>query len=196
MNRVLVLFLVTLGSLAAQVFGPGRLPANLVSYLELTGSQQQQIVQANLAFQNFSVQKQRRITQVQTEIAIETAKPDLDPMALGMRYRELEAIRRETTTEKARAVETVQAILTAAQKQKLGVLQEALRIQSTACDAVNWNLMTYVPVAPFPTDILGPVGGIAQILVPNLIFNTTCGVTGGVRTGDFLPMPMPMPVQP
>jgi len=186
MRRFVLLSLLTLGGLAAQIIPmPNRLPPGLVSYLELTDAQQQQIVQANLALQNFSLQKARRTAQVQSEISMETAKPDLDPMGLGVRYRELEAIRREITAEQKRTVETVQAILTTAQKQKLSVLQEALRIQSTACEAVSANLTS--PPPQFVTSRWFDTESFASVLLlPNVIPSlNTCGVTGGIRTGDF-----------
>lgn len=190
MWRFILVSLLTLGSLAAQ-FLPNRLPPGVVSYLEITETQQQQIVQANLALQNFSMQKMRRSSQVQSEIAMETARPDLDPMALGMRYRELEAIRREIATERTRAVETVQAILTTAQKQKLTVLQEALRLQSTACDAVNWNLMPYPLRVPFAPSPWIETGSFSSVLLTTMMPSAgTCGVTGGMRNGDFTFNPM------
>jgi len=182
MRRFVLLSLLMIGSLAAQAFTLNRLPPGLVGYLELTDAQQQQIVQANLGFQVFSLQKQRRSAQVQLEIAAETAKPDLDPMALGLRYRELEAIRREMSAEQARAVQTVQGILTTAQRQKLSVLQEALRMQSTACDAVNWNLMTYPVVEPQWVD---QPNVISRILIPQSIMGGGCGSI----TGNFTSLP-------
>lgn len=194
MRRFILVFLLTLGGLAAQFLPmPNRLPPGLVSYLEITDAQQQQIVQANLTLQNFSLLKARRTAQVQTEISTETAKPDLDPMALGMRYRELEAIRREIAAEQKRTVDTVQAILTTAQKQKLSVLQEALRIQSTACEAVSANLMSAPPqFVPAPWIDTGSFASL--LLVPNVIpALNTCGVTGGMRTGDFTFLPTPLP---
>ncbi|MCL5745913.1 MAG: hypothetical protein M1541_18640, partial [Acidobacteria bacterium] len=46
-------------------------------------------------YNGWSMEKQNRIRQVQSEIADETAKEDLDPGAIGIRYAEIEAICRD-----------------------------------------------------------------------------------------------------
>jgi hypothetical protein len=186
MWRVLLLSISIVGALSAQIIGRPGLPPSLAGYLELTQSQQEQIVQANRSLAEFNLTKARRSAQVQAEIQMELAKADPDPMALGVRYRELEAIRRENAAEQSRAVQTVQAVLTPAQKQKVATLQEALKLYSTACDAVNWNLIVQPPPFTVPTVYDPASGSISSILLGTL--GGTCGTTG-MRTGDFTFLP-------
>lgn len=67
-------------------------PQALQSYLELSSDQANAIVRLNASVQQFQSEKLRRTAQVQIELVQETAKPTLDPMALGIRHLELEAI--------------------------------------------------------------------------------------------------------
>lgn len=182
MWRIAVLFTLALGALPAQIIGRPGLPPTLVSYLELTRSQQDQILQENQRLSTFNLDKTRRSSVVQTEIQMELAKADPDPMALGLRYRELEAIRRETAAEQSRTMQNIQTLLTAAQKQKLSTLQEALRLQSTACDAVNWNLTTAPPlvIGGILSTVPAPISSVLSFLAPS----SGCG-TPAIRTGDF-----------
>jgi hypothetical protein len=141
MWRIVLLFALLAGSLPAQIPSrPDLLPATLVNYLELTESQQAQLLMVRVSWAAFGSQKALRSAQVQAEIQAELRKADPDPMALGVRYREIEAIRRETAAEQERTLQTAQAILTAAQKQKISTLRQALLLQAVACDSITWNL--------------------------------------------------------
>ena len=52
-------------------------------YLGLTDAQVTAILQTNNEFNRFSVEQQRQIQNAQFQIAVETAKDQLDPMAIG-----------------------------------------------------------------------------------------------------------------
>lgn len=197
MAKCVVFLLVLVSVAAAQVGGITRVQpvsASLVQYLELTPQQAAAISQLNSTYMNFNMQKAQRGGQVQAEIAQETAKPTLDAMALGLRYLELEAIRREMNSEREKTVAAVQNILTAPQKAKLTALQQALSMYSTACEAVSYNLFTPQPdrwfnTSGFASFLLGDV-----ISFPNVL-PSGCGTTG-VRTGDFSSTPVFTPSLP
>src|SRR5574341_70699 len=75
--------------------GPAQFPAALRLFLELTDAQVELIGNLNADFARLVGTRSRRIRQVQEEIADETAKQPLDPLALGLRYAETETIRRQ-----------------------------------------------------------------------------------------------------
>src|SRR5258707_15832340 len=71
----------------------------LKAYLALTDAQISQIGQNLTQYSQLVNQRQQRMFQVQGEIQQETAKSPLDPMALGMRYAEIETICRNVNDE-------------------------------------------------------------------------------------------------
>ena len=111
--------------------------------------QLQAILMNNGEYNQLAMTKQTRISQLQTEIATETAKETLDPMALGTRYSEIETICRELRNQ-ATAYQTKNtAILTDPQKAKLQVLQDAVKLAPVISDAQSGNLIgssTYAPL--------------------------------------------------
>lgn len=140
MFRISLLLLVSaIGSMAQG--GGDDLPDELVSYLELSDAQRRQITQINSGFDRFYSTNLDRVYTVQSEIVRETSKSSPDPMVLGVRYLDLEMLRRDLIAEQRRTVEAVQAVLTAGQKQKLVVLEEVLRLQDTAWSASTYNLL-------------------------------------------------------
>ena len=74
---------------------------------------------------------------MQQEIAQETARPGLDPLALGLRYTELEVIRRELQDEFRRTRDRIRQ----AQRTKLGSLEAILKLLPIYSEAVNVNLV-------------------------------------------------------
>src|SRR5437867_10752431 len=69
--------------------------AQAKDFFQLSDAQLQAILTNNGDYNQIAITKQTRISQLQTEIAAETAKDTLDPMALGSRYAEIETICRE-----------------------------------------------------------------------------------------------------
>jgi hypothetical protein len=198
MRRVFV-YLLAAAALQAQIGIITRFPPQLKQYLELTDAQVNRIGELNSAFTQFASEKWRRTAQVQFEIAQETAKPELDAMALGLRHLELEGIRRQIAAEQRKTVEEVQKLLTAPQRAKLSTLQQAMLVYSTACDAIANNLMTSPAAAPTPNPFFGNVGvdggGIATFLLGGALTRTPgcVGVGSAIRVGDFLPGPVTLP---
>ena len=166
------------------VVRPGLSPA-LRQYLELTQEQVEAIGRLNQQLQRFEADKARRMVQVQVEIGQETSRTPLDPMALGLRYVELEAIRRETEAESKRVAEAIQSVLTPAQKNKIGALQEALRLQSLACDALNSKLLSVTAPASGGSGM-----GFASFLLGGAIYSGGCAGVPVIRGGVFPTTPL------
>ena len=78
----------------AQVFRLS-FPASLKNYLQLTDTQVSTIVDLDTAYDSFNSDKQARIAQVRQSIADLTSADQLDPLALGNAYAEIEAINRD-----------------------------------------------------------------------------------------------------
>jgi hypothetical protein len=161
-------------------------------YLQLTDAQLQTILTNNGDYNQFAMTKQTRISQLQTEIAAETAKDSLDPMALGVRYAEIETICRDLKNQAGTYQQKNTSVLTDPQKAKLQVLVDAVKLAPAISDAQSGNLIgssTYAPLFFTSTStgttsgsviggILGPVSGCYSP-IPTAI----------VRTGDFTATP-------
>ena len=163
-------------------------PEQVKQYVGLSDEQVGRIQQANLGLSLFQATKAARQLLVQAEIAQETRKETLDAMALGLRYLELEGIRREIEREQAKTVAAVQALLTDAQKLKVAALVQVMRDYSTACAGVGVNVVpapapvARVAVSPEPFPLVG--GVIGAILPSPLVCGGAVPATV-VRTGDF-----------
>ncbi|MCX6638003.1 MAG: hypothetical protein NT090_23345, partial [Acidobacteria bacterium] len=165
-------------------------PPELQKYLDLSNTQVDAIRRANLDLTTFTARKQFRMAQVQAEIREWTAKDPVDAMQLGVRYAELEGIRREIADEQKKAVPKARGVLNAAQLAKLKVLEDAVKLQPLINDAVCENLLS--PAAPQP---MGIVGGVLAIAIP----------FGAASDPQISPMPFvncvravisPMPMEP
>ena len=181
MRFLIFLFLFSLEAGFAQgIFSS--FPETLKNYLELTDQQVSQILAKNQQLGDFRSAKMQRQFAVQFEIAQETKRTVVDPMAIGVRYLEIETIRRELETEAKKNLSEIQALLTPNQRTKLSQLEEALRQQNTACAAVSWNLMPQ-PSVSIPTSDL--VGDFAVFQVQT--FQLGCASQSLLRSGFFLP---------
>lgn len=113
--------------------------ARLVRFLGLTNEQQSQIVKnRQLVYGGAEIE---RMSTVAGEIAEETERPVLDTMALGLRYAEMEAIRRKTSEDMRRLNAMNLAVLTAAQRTKYEALEEAMRLRATVEEARSVELL-------------------------------------------------------
>ncbi|HYI95943.1 MAG TPA: hypothetical protein VEX68_20545 [Bryobacteraceae bacterium] len=192
MSKIAVLFLLSIAAGYGQLL-PGRelieglFPPQLKTYLELTDAQVTAMTKANSDLNAFRAGKVQRQFQVQMELAQETAKQTVDPMALGLRHAELEVIQREIAAEQKKTATAVQSLLTAPQKAKLATLQQALQLYSLACTAVDQNVLD-APMA-FAGNII-PANRIDPTFASFLLGRValpTCGGTGSgaFRFGDF-----------
>ena len=118
-----------------------RLPAELRDYLALTVPQAIKISEQNNEFARWSSARSLRMAEVQSEIAVETAREPLDPAALGVRYAEVEAIRREITERNTKLIAANVAVLTPAQVVKLKALEEAMKLVTTSSQAQSLKLL-------------------------------------------------------
>lgn len=185
MYKSVALFLLCVVTALPQVGGLVSFPPHLKTYLELTDAQVAAITKANTDLNAFRDGKVQRQFQVQMELAQETVKETVDPMALGLRNAELEVIRRELAAEQKKTAAAVQNLLMAPQKAKLATLQQALQLYSLACTAVDQNVLapqfsgSIIPanrIAPtqFASFLLGRVatpGCTGQLAFPNITFN-------------------------
>lgn len=143
MRTLLVVLLLVSSLVSAQEFPgvPLPVPESVRTYLDLTNAQAARILALNAQYTVVTGAKQLRRLQVEGEIRQERERAVLDAMALGLRYVELEVIRREVAEEKKKTVAAVRALLTEQQKAKVAVLEQALRDYGTACAAAGWNLL-------------------------------------------------------
>jgi hypothetical protein len=156
-----ILFVAFALVMPAQVFDPTG-SSNIAQYLELTTQQRGAVSRLAAANAQFQLQKQERIAVVNREIEAELRKSPLDPMAIGLRYVELATIQREIGQVDRQFRTDLRALLTDAQKEKLKPLEEALRLQSLANQAVCQGFIEPLPVVrigctPFAGNII-PVG--------------------------------------
>ncbi|MBY0503702.1 MAG: hypothetical protein K2X03_07325 [Bryobacteraceae bacterium] len=132
-------------------------PQSLVEFLGLTQAQGQAMTEAVTRFSTYRSERTAREAQVRAEIAEETAREVMDVQALGVRYRELELISRQVAAEQVKNRAEMMAILTASQKEKLAALDQALKLTTTACTAVGFNLLAPPPPVVYIADfLLGP----------------------------------------
>jgi hypothetical protein len=173
---------------AAQLLpGPVRptFPLALQRYLELSRDQVNSIQQLNTASMQFQMEKIRRSAQVQSEIAAETAKTTLDAMALGVRYLELEAIRRELAADNEKTYAEIQKVLNEAQKTKVRALVAALQLQGVICEAQSQNILpAAMPgnIAPVPIGVPAGQIGFASFLLGTPVVGGACAS----RSGSFV----------
>src|SRR6266852_5223203 len=92
---LLLLLCVAAPALAQPPFPVFRFPQPLKDYLGLSDAQVDSINRLNGDYNSFVFQKTTRMAQVQREIGDVTNADPIDPMAIGLRYAEIEAIRRD-----------------------------------------------------------------------------------------------------
>jgi hypothetical protein len=196
MIRIVLLVSLLASALFSQILGGiTQFPPQLKQYLELTDAQAGSIIRLNSSFQTFQFEKGRRMAQVQLELAEETAKAAIDPMALGVRHLELEAIRRALQAEQDRIAAAIQNVLTPAQKTKVQALQQAVQLQFVACEAQSVNLLGQIPSIQINAN---PFYG--TVIPATRWFDTSafrlpavaCGT--GLRTGSFSNAIPPPPI--
>jgi hypothetical protein len=154
----------------------------LREFLQLTTEQVNSISQLNREFVEMSLRKQARAAQVRQEIIEWTNKEPLDPMQLGVRYAEIEAINRDLRDQLAGVRQKISGILTDPQKARVRQLEEARRLQTLVAQAECENILTPPPSQILPTGAVS--GDFATFLLgPPGTFTFTrvgCGAVGGI----------------
>jgi hypothetical protein len=140
--------------------GPGHRPPvpQLTRYLELSPEQQAGLLRIQAEWQRFLAQKQQRVTQVERELSQETNANVPDPLSLGLRYAELEAICRESRDKDRENLASARKLLTAAQTTKLQTLEAAYLLLPIVAEADQAGLMQAPLLNPLPQN--APLGGI------------------------------------
>jgi Spy/CpxP family protein refolding chaperone len=129
----------------ASFCGSTTYPISVREYLNLTDAEVSTIFTQSAAYNDYYARKQDRIADVDVEIRDETAKPSPDPLALGLRYSELEGIGQELQTAGAQLREAARAVLSAPQSTQLKVLQDDAALQLFVSQAQACNLLVLAP---------------------------------------------------
>ena len=131
-------------------------PPELSEYLALSTAQVNSILQLNGSYDLSVGTKRRRIAELQQEIARETAKQALDPMAIGTRYVEIEELNRQIRNDRVALRDQNRAVLTDAQRARLQSLDTAGKQRPAISQAECEDLLE-----PAPT--VGGVGTLSAI---------------------------------
>ena len=137
MKRVLWLTLC-----ASLVAAQSTFPPELGQYLAITPSQKSAIEALESSFAASLVKSQGRTDAVNAEIAIEAAKPVVDPLALGVRLVEIETIRRQIQTQYSQLRTESMAALNDAQRALLAPLADTGRLYPLIADAYGLGLLS------------------------------------------------------
>lgn len=125
---------------------PIRLWPQIVRYLELTPQQILELGRIQVEWSRYLALKSRRAAQVEEELREATLAEVVDPMALGVRYLELEAICRESRDTDRKYHEQARKLMTADQMMRLAALEQAYRLLPVIAEADAAKLMD----APLP----------------------------------------------
>ena len=178
-------------TMAASAWGQGTIPigrgpalAQIREYLALTEAQFNRIQQQNNDFSRWSFTQSQRMFEVQREISVETARQPLDPVALGLRYAEVETIRRVIAERSAKLVPDNIAVLTDLQKMKLKALEEAMKLAETAGSEARGIRLVPDSCGAFGIGF-GVPSDFASFIIGDYYFS--CGLGGVNRIGFPLP---------
>jgi hypothetical protein len=118
-------------------------------FLGLTDDQVGAILQNNSDYNDFSSQYQRQTRQAQAQIAVETAKEQLDPMTIGNLYAGIETACRAWRNKATASQQQNISVLTDAQKLKLNALNDAMKLIPTISEAQFGGLLGSAGSPPF-----------------------------------------------
>jgi hypothetical protein len=136
----------------------------LALYLGLTPDQVRSITALQQDSLRLRAEKSRRSSQVQAELTVESAKPELDELGLGLRMVEIETINREVVQEQKDLAAAIQAKLDPGQLTKLQAL-EAARVLG-ALDSAAQSEGFLIPVISICTTLV-PMPGCLSIFPQN-----------------------------
>ncbi|MDQ2899302.1 MAG: hypothetical protein M3Y07_05805 [Acidobacteriota bacterium] len=134
----------------------------LRQFLSLSDQQATTIVSLNTEFQHYNSGKQQRINTVNSELADLYAQPPADPTTLGMRYVELEAIRRDVADHATTLRSQVDAVLTPAQVPLLQMFRNDAPLQALLSDA----RCAFLVMAPPLSQWFDTSAALVPLLVP------------------------------
>lgn len=140
-----LLFVLAVAGLSAQESAVDR-------FLQLDRAQRETILRNNAQHTRWQREKEERVSRVRGEIFEEAGRSPLDPVALGLRYAEIEAICREIDDREAQLVKVNRDVLNEAQRIKLAALEEAMKLAPTANAAIADRL---IHASMLPSGALG-----------------------------------------
>ncbi|MCC6389671.1 MAG: hypothetical protein IT167_03630 [Bryobacterales bacterium] len=171
MKPLLVLLLSAAGVFGQTVpipgfaLNPGPPLIELKQYLALTDAQYVQLFDNMDQSRRTVAGYQQRISQLQNEIAIETERPNPDPMELGTRYAEIEQNCRAIANGSKALRDKNGGLLTDPQKAKLKTLDDALKLYPIVSQAQSASLLEGA-TGVYPVGMVrGAIGTITPILV-------------------------------
>lgn len=152
-------------------------PEGLKTYLALTDAQISTLDKQNVAFDLFSADKQRRVAAVQADLADKLKATPLDAMALGLRYAEIEAIRRDVEDKRTQLRADNAKVLTDSQRVKLKALDDAQRLLGLESEAECQGLIVPPQSSQPPvfvgTGSSGVIGGILTGVPSGIVVSST-----------------------
>ncbi|MCC6389669.1 MAG: hypothetical protein IT167_03620 [Bryobacterales bacterium] len=181
--RSIFAFILAVAGVSAQTVpipapNPGPPLIELKQYLSLTDAQYVQL------FDNMDQSRrtvsgyQQRIYQLQSEITVETARPNPDPMELGSRYAGIEQNCRSIRNESKVLRDKNGGLLTDPQKAKLKTLEDALKLYPIISEAQSASLLEASAPGGYPI-FIGVYAGAG--LTP--VFTAPgCNVSQGLPT--------------
>ncbi len=119
--------------------------AALGNYLNLSDGQIIAMENAILANQDYVSRQALKITELQNEIKDLTAAPTVDSARLGADYVAISQIQSDESTQYNQLMTALRSILTDSQQPLLQALDNALKLSSTATDAVSANILVLPP---------------------------------------------------
>jgi hypothetical protein len=187
----LTVFLFAAAAALAQPPRPGLFPRSLAESLALSDAQAGAINQLNVAYDRFWAEKQARIAEVRADIDAKTADDPLDPVALGVRYAEIEAINRDLRDKSNALRADVAKVLTPAQQPRLQALADAQALQPLITQAECSYFLTPFPQRIIPAFRVDPIS-IGVISGP--IISGAFGFSSSFCQSGFRAAPAPRPV--
>lgn len=112
--------------------------------------------------------KKQRALQVYEEIGVEATREVLVPGALGLRWAELESIRREVAERRKTLFRQNQSVLTDAQRVKLRAIEDAIKLDPVIASA------RFASLLPQPANGCFAPDSLAQLL-SNPLIGLSCG---------------------
>ncbi|MCC6395009.1 MAG: hypothetical protein IT167_30735 [Bryobacterales bacterium] len=150
--RALVLLCCFAAAIPAQAPQPAvpPVPDALRQYFDLSPDQVDALARLNDGFDHAAYPLRQRMAQLEQEIASLTAEAVPDPMALGVRYAEMEAIRRQLKDNLGKLRADARGTMTDEQRARLDRLDEAVRLQSVITQAGCFRLLLTSPADSSP----------------------------------------------
>jgi hypothetical protein len=134
---------------------PGLFPPPLSQYLGLTPSQVAKIVQINSSFVEAREAKAARLAELQPPMDPLAAPIPVAPEAVNApadpKLQEISRLTDDLAALRRQAQQQIAAVLTAPQKEKLKVLEEALRLRNLGTMAECQNLLPGAPEGCLPS---------------------------------------------